>query len=159
MTRNEIIVRPNSLATRIGPRARIFTAALLKAAEQALGEVARLFVVWLQDDVQRLESAIGNRKSYFTNHDVVSIIGLIRQLKKSARAFGYPMIWRLADSLETLVEGSGGEIQPDASLVSSHLLAIKAAARVEKGTDNDPVAVATCEELEALTRSHKAIAL
>jgi hypothetical protein len=159
MIGNEIINRPNTLASRIGPRARVFTAALFRAAEQALSEVARLFGVWLQADVQKLEGAISNRNSYFTKHDIVEITGLIRQLKSSANAFGYPTVWRLAQSLENLLSGGGAGSQPEASLVSSHLLAIKAAARAERGTETDPIGLATCEELEALTRSHKADAL
>lgn len=154
MTGVQITKVPNTLAAKIGPRARVFTAKLLRAAERALTKVCTMYGFWLQDNANKLEVALHHGEPHFAKYDVVPLHGLIRQLQSSANAFAYPVMSRLAASLDQLFEGADGIRQPPTSLISSHLLAIKAAARAPRGLDDDPIAVATCVELEALTRAY-----
>ncbi len=152
MSQAEFIVRPNTLADRIGPRARVFTAALVRRAEQALAKVSEMFGDWLHDDIVRAEKAItelgGAGKA-----QAEAALRCARQLRSSGSAFGYPMISRIAGSLCTLLEGASAAPH---KLAVAHIDAIKAAAREGLRSEDDPVAGATCAELEAQTRLHLA---
>ncbi len=150
MAEAEVIVRPNTLALKIGPRARIFTAALVKRAEHALSKVSEMFGVWLQDDIARTEKAIAELEATGL---VDAALRSARQLRSSGAAFGYPIIARIAGSLCELLDGAA---RAPRGLTLAHMDAIKVAAREGLRTDDDPVARATCAELEAKTRLHLA---
>jgi len=137
MAKAEFIVRPNTLADRIGPRARVFTAALVKRAEQALAKISELFGEWLHDDIARAEKAI----AAIGDGGQAQALRCARQLRSSGSAFGYPIISRVAGSLCHLLEGKGET-------------PVKAAVRDGIRTETDPIANATCDELEAQTRVH-----
>jgi len=147
MAKAEFIVRPNTLADRIGPRARVFTAALVKRAEQALAKISELFGEWLHDDIARAEKAI----AAIGDGGQAQALRCARQLRSSGSAFGYPIISRVAGSLCHLLEGKG---ETPVKLASAHIDAIKAAVRDGIRTETDPIANATCDELEAQTRVH-----
>ena len=149
MAEAEFIVRPNTLATRIGPRARVFTAALVKRAEQALAKVSEMFGDWLHDDISRAETAIAELAG--AGEGRAAALRCARQLRSSGSAFGYPIISRMAGSLCDLLNGKG---DAPLKLVSAHIDAIKAAARDGRRTDDDALASATCAELEAQTQHH-----
>jgi len=145
----EIILRPNSLARRIGPRARVFTAGLIQRAEQALAKVSTLFVDWLQEDISRAEKAIAGLDAGGALGELA--IQCARQLQSSGAAFGYPIIARIAGSLCALLEAGGA---PPLKLASAHIEAIKVVARSAHRTKSDPITNATCAELEAQTKAH-----
>lgn len=150
MVQAEIIVRPNTLARRIGPRARVFTAALVQRAEQALAKVSTLFGDWLQDDIVRADAAIAGLGGAGSRDAAVRCA---RQLRGSGAAFGFPIISRLAGSLCVLLEGTDPDATGEAAakLALAHMNAVKAAMRDGLRTDDDPVASAICAELEAQT--------
>jgi hypothetical protein len=151
----EIIVRPNTLAQKIGPRARIFTAALVKRAEQALAKISEMFAVWLHDDIAAAERAVADFVEVGEGK-AAHAVRCARQLCSSGSVFGYPIISRIGASLCALLEGASDEGPPPLRLATAHIDAIKAAARDALRTEDDPVANATCAELEAQTRLHLA---
>jgi hypothetical protein len=142
----EIIRMPNRLADRIGPRLKIFTAALLQRAETALEQVRTRFADWLQEDIQALERARDAIRSEGLNEKTIQILaGPARSLRGAGSSFGYPLAGRMAYSLCELLDKTGPKPMV---LVDGHIDAIKAVVRDGIRNDTDRRALVTCVALE-----------
>jgi len=142
----EVIRLPNRLADRIGPRLKVFTAALLQRAELALEQVKSRFADWLQEDLHALEKAREVIRAEGLNERTIAILAVpARSLRGASSSFGYPLAGRLAASLCELLNKTGHKPMV---LVDGHIDAIRAVVREGIRTDLDGRAMVTCVALE-----------
>ncbi len=142
----EMIRLPNTLATRVGPRLKVFTAALVKAAEAALDKVSSRFAGWLQDEIDDLDKArAAVAADRLTDATAKALDCSARNLRSVGSSFGYPLISRVAASLHVLLNRSGSRPM---KLVDAHIDCIHAAVRDGIRDDSDASALATCTALE-----------
>lgn len=147
MSGAELIHLPNTLAKRIGPRVRVFTASVLRRAEIALAKISEQFEDWLRIDLDALEHA---------KNDIVRM-GMseprLRELDRCARllrgagaTFGYPIVSEFAGHLHEAIT-SRGESLPSA-VIAAYVDAMKAAVREQVREPEDATATAIVSELE-----------
>lgn len=141
----EMIRLPNTLAERIGPRLKVFTAALVKAAETALEKISSRFAGWLQDEVDILDKARATiHAEGFSEAAVKALDRSARNLRSVGASFGYPLVSRVAASLHVLLSKADRPMR----LVDAHIDCIHAAIRDGIRDDHDIRALATCAALE-----------
>ncbi len=149
----ELIRVPNTLKARIGPRLRIFTAALVRRAEAALEQVVARFSQWLEEEVRALERARDKvEDAALADPDVKALRQAARDLRSSGATFGYPIISRIAASLAELLARAPSASGIPLGLVDAHIDAIRAAIRDNVRSPDHLTASPLCEELEAQVR-------
>lgn len=148
MSSSELIHLPNTLAKRIGPRVRVFTAGLLKQAESALAKVSEHYEDWLRQDLAALESIRSDIASGgMTTAKLRELGRCARQLRGSGATFGYPIVTSFAAHLCDAV-GQQNVAVPR-RLIDGYVDAMKAAVRDQVHDVDHPPAAAIIAELQA----------
>ena len=142
----EMIRLPNTLAGRIGPRLKVFTAALVKTAEAALERVSARFGPWLQEEIDGLDKARATLPpDGAIGADAKVLSRPARNLRSVGATFGYPLVSRVAASLCVLLQKSGPK---PLLLIDGHIDAIRVVVRDDIRDERDVRALATCVGLE-----------
>lgn len=148
MSGAELIHRPNTLAKRIGPRVRVFTAALLKQAEGAFARIAIHYGDWLKSDLAALDSVRSDIRADGLSPDKLRELGrCARLLRGSGASFGYPIVTRFASLLCEVVERDGEALS--LPVLDAYVDAMRAAVRDNVRDEADQTASAILRELNA----------
>lgn len=145
----QFIRPPNTLKAKVGSGFGGISADAIAKAEQALASMADQFGQWLNDEIEKLESAqkaihdqgptpATMEALYFRAHD----------LKGLGTTYQYPLVTRLAASLCRLIDDADKRLKAPALLVDAHIDAIRAVVRDHIQTDEHPVGRALAATLE-----------
>lgn len=147
MSGAELIHLPNTLARRIGPRVRVFSALMLRKAEIALAKISEQFEDWLRIDLEALDAAKNDIVVRGMAEPRLRELGRCARLLRGAGAtFGYPIVSQFADHLHEAIV-SRGEALP-AAVITAYVDAMKAAVREKVRVAEDVTAAAIVSELE-----------
>jgi hypothetical protein len=139
MSGGELIHLPNSLAKRIGPRARVFTAALLKRAEAVLERISVQYESWLRQDLAALDGVRADiRQEGATAGKIRELAYYARLLRGAGATFGYPIVTDFAAHLCDAIEHHKAEIPT--VVLNAYVDAMKAAVREKIRDRSDPTA-------------------
>lgn len=109
----ELIHLPNTLARRIGPRVRVFSALMLRKAEIALAKISENFEVWLHIDIEALDAAkIEILSQGLTEQRLLELDRCARLLRGAGATFGYPIVSQFAEHLHEAIVGRGASLSP-----------------------------------------------
>jgi chemotaxis protein histidine kinase CheA len=119
-------------------------------AEAALAAMAVNFDEWLKIEITRMEGAMSAVQSQGRNEgNMEALYHCAHDLKGLGATYGFPIISQIAGTLCRLIDSADRRRSAPLALVGVHVEAIKAAARNDIRTDNDPVGKALVLELEA----------
>lgn len=148
MSGAELIHLPNTLAKRIGPRMRVFTAGLLKQAEAALARIGEHYDDWLRQDLSALDSVRADiRANGVTAAKLKELGRCARLLRGAGSTFGYPIVSDFASHLCDAVERQKTELP--AKVLDAYVDAMKAALRDQVRDPDHQTATDIVRELEA----------
>ena len=132
---------PRAVAPRSVPPLIDLTQAAARAAA-AMKEMSAQFGVWLQEELDRLEAA--RLAFHAPGGDASTLAARAHDLKGLGGTYDYPLVSRIAGSLERVLEGPA----PDPRRVDAHVDAIRSVVRDERHDPQDPVGLALVESLE-----------
>jgi chemotaxis protein histidine kinase CheA len=153
----QVFAAPTALRDRLGPRfGRIDPAAVAKA-EAALKGLSSQFGQWLQDEVNKLETARETiRAEGVTKASMDALFTRAHDLKGLGATYEYPLVTRIAGSLCKLLGEGEGRVNTPMALVDAHVQAIRAAVRDSIKDSDNPVGAALAGELERHTADYLA---
>src|SRR5262245_2185433 len=148
---HEVIVPPNRLQKAVAltkpagfdPVAR---------AEEALGNLAGEFSVWMNRECEQLDAARRQVKAQgFAEESRDALFRCAHDIKGEAATFGFPLVAPPADSLCRLIEHTPDMARIPLELVDQHVDAIRAIVRENARTDIEDVAWALTRRLREVT--------
>jgi len=147
----QMIQVPNTLRLKVGGgRLGALDPAAIAKAEAALKSLSGNFAQWLNDEINKLDTARELvRANGMTDETMENLYLRSHDLKGLGTTYGFPLITRIGASLCRLIDDK--EKRPDAPmhLIDAHIQAIKAAVRDDIKDENHPVGRALIHELEA----------
>ena len=101
--------------------------AAIRAAEEAVAELAASFTTWVGEDLDRAVAALGRAKSApgANDADVEEIFGICHNIKGQAGSFGYDLMTRVASLLCDYLRDAGGLPHPALGIIEGHLMALR----------------------------------
>lgn len=101
--------------------------AALRAAEEAVAELAANFTVWAGEDLDRAAAALERAKlAPGTNQSHLSeVFGICHNIKGQAGSFGYDLMTRIAGMLCDYIRDIGDAGQEALGIVDGHLMALR----------------------------------
>lgn len=131
----------SSGAARPAPTIDLVAAAARAAA--AMKEMSAQFDTWLREELEKLEAA---RQAYHASGvETSGLAGRAHDLKGLGGTYDYPLVSRIAGSLQRVLETAPS----DAGLVDAHVDAIHAVVRDEMHDPLHPVGLALAQSLDA----------
>lgn len=119
-------------------------------AEAALAAMSVNFEEWLKVEITKLDSAMSLIQSKGrSDMSMEALYHRAHDLKGLGTTYGYPIISQIAGTLCRLIDGPEKRLNSPLPLIEVHVEAIKAAARNQIRTDDDPVGRVLVKELEA----------
>lgn len=151
----QVIQVPNTLKLKVGGRFGGVDPSAIAKAEAALKSLSENFGAWLQDEIDKLESARARIKTEGLSVETADGLYLrAHDLKGLGSTYEFPLITRLAASLCKLIDEPEARLKAPLFLVDAHIDAIKAAVRDGIRTDKHPMGKILSEELEGRVRDH-----
>jgi len=144
----KIMSPPNLLKAKLGGSFKSFNADAIAKAEEALAGMSNQFVVWLDEELEKLESAhkvilasdIGDKElEVFYRH--------AHDLKGLGTTYGFPIVSQLAGSLCRLIDSPDGRSKAPKALLTAHVNSIVAAVRQNVKEADHPIGSALLQEL------------
>lgn len=155
---SQVIPPSNTLRMKVGAgRMGGIDPAAIAKAEAALKSLAGNFSQWLQDEINKLESARHEVKAQGATPATMENLYLrAHDLKGLGTTYGYQLITRIAGSLCRLIDEKDKRLSAPMDLVDAHISAIKAAVRDGITSDTHPVGSMLAQELERQVREFAA---
>jgi hypothetical protein len=147
---SQVIPAPNGLRLKVGGRLGGIDPAAIAKAEAALKSLSGNFAQWLQDEVTKLEASRARiRDEGLSPATAENLYLRAHDLKGLGATYEYPLVTRIAGSLCKMIDEPATRMSAPMALIDAHIDAIRAAVRNQTQTDENPVARATVEALEA----------
>ena len=154
---SQLIQPPNTLRLKVGARSSTLDPALLAKAEAALAGLSSQFGEWMQDELDKLESARAAVKADgLTDEAADELYMRGHDLKGLGATYEFPIITRMAGSLCRLLDEPERRAAAPIYLIDAHIDAIKAAVREDIRSEDHPVGRVLVGELEARVREYLA---
>lgn len=119
-------------------------------AEAALAAMSVNFEEWLKVEITKLDNAMSLVHSQGrSDMSMEALYHRAHDLKGLGTTYGYPIISQIAGTLCRLIDSADKRRLSPLPLVEVHVEAIKAAARNQIRSDDDPVGRALVTELES----------
>ena len=151
----QVIRPPNTLRMKVGGSFGGIDAGAIAKAEQALQAMSSQFGQWLQDELEKLDSArAGIRDSGYNTATAEVLYVRAHDLKGLGSTYQYPLVTRLAGSLCKMMDDPAKRMAAPMVLIDAHIDAIKAVVRDEIKTDDHPTGKMLAETLEARVTEH-----
>ena len=101
--------------------------AALRAAEEAVNELAASFTTWLAEDLGRASEALGRAKTApgANAAEIEEVFGICHNIKGQAGSFGYDLMTRIAGMLCDYIRDAGDLAHPPLGVVEGHLMALQ----------------------------------
>lgn len=148
----EIINPPNMLQIKIGGPIRAGDLHLIEKAEDAIKDLRGDFGAWLEEEVEKLETAAKAVQSAGLKGDEGEQLFIrAHDLRGLGSTYEFPIITRLAKSLTKMIDMPEKRQEASKGLALAHVNAIRAALSQNIRDTNDAVAAALAEELETQT--------
>jgi len=145
----EVIQVPNTLRMKVGSRFGGIDPGALAKAEAALKGLSGQFSQWLQDEINKLETARAVIRSEGVSRQSTDRLYLhAHDLKGLGATYEFPLISRIAGSLCKLMDDQEARVSVPMLLVDAHIDAVRAAVRDEIRDATHPVGRVLAEELE-----------
>jgi len=145
----EVIQVPNTLRMKVGSRFGGIDPGALAKAEAALKGLSGQFAQWLQDEINKLESARAVIRSEGVTRQSADRLYLhAHDLKGLGATYEFPLITRIAGSLCKLMDDQEARVAVPMLLVDAHIDAVRAAVRDQIRDAAHPVGRVLAEELE-----------
>ena len=115
----EIIDVPNPLKGKVSYGADGVDAAMLEKAEALIANLQGDFVVWVQEDLKRLQQHFDTAKAQPVEeraHAMKEVFGVLHDMKGQGGSFGFPLVTTIANQLCRFMETrtSFGQAEMDA---------------------------------------------
>jgi len=148
---------PNMLRAKIGGGFSGINADAIARAEEALKAMSGQFGQWLQDEINKLDTAQATiRTDGYTTQTAEGLYFRAHDLKGLGATYQYPLVTRLAGSLCKLMDDPIKRMQAPMVLIDAHIDAIRAVVRDQIQTDDHPTGRILAETLEAQVTAHRA---
>ena len=145
----EVFSTPNLLQAKIGGPIGAGDQYLIQKAEEAMKDMRGDFAIWLEEEVDKLETAGKAAKSAGLNSEEGERFFIIaHDLRGLGATYEFPIITRLAKSLTKLIDIPEKRAKAPMALALAHVGAIRAALSQNIRDVDDAVAAALAEELE-----------
>jgi hypothetical protein len=145
----EMIQVPNMLRMKVGTRFGGIDPGAVAKAEAALKNLSSQFAQWLQDEIDKLESARAAIRSDGLNTASAERLYVhCHDLKGLGTTYGFPLITRIAGSVCKLMDEPAMRATVPMFLVDAHIDAIRAAVRDNICDTTHPVGKILADELE-----------
>jgi hypothetical protein len=145
----EIIPAPTGLRLKMGGRFGGVDAQAVARAEAALKSLSSQFGQWLQDEIDKIDSArAAVRAEGWTVATAEAVYFRAHDLKGLGTTYEFPLVTRIAGSLCRLLDDGDRRLQAPLFLIDAHIDAIKAAVRDNIRDAEHPVGRALVTELE-----------
>lgn len=153
----EMIAAPNMLQIKVGGPIGAADMHLIEKAEGALKAMRSDFVLWLEDEVEKLEkAAVIVREKGLKGKEGEDLFICAHDLRGLGSTYEFPIITRLASSMTKLIDIPEKRQVAPLGLVLAHVNAIRAALVQNIRDSNDPVADELASELEAMAIAFEA---
>jgi hypothetical protein len=146
----QVINAPNTLKLRLGGgKFGGIDAAAIAKAEAALKSLSGNFSEWMQDELNKLETARQTIRVAGLNAETAETLYFrAHDLKGLGATYEFPLVTRIAASLCKLIDDPDTRQSAPMFLVDAHIDAIRAAVRDDIKTDTHPVGKILITELE-----------
>ena len=146
----QVINAPNTLKLRLGGgKFGGIDAAAIAKAEAALKSLSGNFSEWMQDELNKLETARQAIRVTGLNAETAETLYFrAHDLKGLGATYEFPLVTRIAASLCKLIDDPDTRQSAPMFLVDAHIDAIRAAVRDDIKTDTHPVGKILITELE-----------
>ena len=127
--------------------------AMLARADKAVEVLSVEFVHWINDDLERLQTAHDELTSNPDDPRSVmdKVYNVAHDMRGQGGSFGFPLITRVGSSLCRYIEGRDwASASSDLQVVSAHIGALKVVLSRNLRGDGDEVSRKVADELEAL---------
>jgi chemotaxis protein histidine kinase CheA len=153
----EMIAAPNMLQIKIGGPIGAAELHLIEKAEGALKEMRSDFVLWLEDEVTKLEkTAAVVREKGLKGKEGEELFIRAHDLRGLGSTYEFPIITRLASSMTKLIDIPEKRQVAPLGLVLAHVSAIRAALAQNIRDTDDPIAAELARELETMSIAFEA---
>jgi chemotaxis protein histidine kinase CheA len=153
----EMIAAPNMLQIKIGGPIGAVDMHLIEKAEDALKGMRSDFVLWLEDEVVKLEkAALVVRQTGLKGKEGEELFICAHDLRGLGSTYEFPIVTRLATSMTKLIDIPEKRQVAPLGLVLAHVNAIRAALAQNIRDSSDPVAAELASELEAMAVAFEA---
>lgn len=153
----QLIPPSNNLKLKLGGRLGGIDPAALAKAEAALKGLSGNFDQWMQDELNKLDSARERVRTEGYNAETAETLYFrAHDLKGLGSTYGYPIVTRIAASLCRLTDDPASRLKAPLFLVDAHIDSIKAAVRGGVRDVDHPVAKVLLDELERQVREYEA---
>lgn len=153
----EMISAPNMLQIKIGGPIGAVDMHLIEKAESALKDMRSDFVLWLEDEVVKLEkAAVIVREKGLKGKEGEELFIRAHDLRGLGSTYEFPIITRLATSMTKLIDIPEKRQVAPVGLVLAHVNAIRAALVQNIRDSSDPIAAELAGELEAMAIAFEA---
>ncbi len=151
----EFLQTPGAPRAKPPPRFGAVDADAVARAEAALKSLSGQFGQWLQDEVDKLESARARvRAEGATPAAMEALHGRAHDLKGLGGTYEFPLITRVMGSLCRLLEEPAQRAAAPLALVDAHIDAVRAIVRDDIKDPAHPVGEALCAALEGEVAAH-----
>ena len=146
---------PTVLRDKTGPRIGRIDHEAVARAEAALVALSSNYGGWLQEEVDKLESAREVIRTNGADRDKIDrLFARAHDLKGLAGTYGFPLVGRIAASLCRLLKMGEARLNAPLALVDAHIKAIKAAVRDNIRDAETMIGEALASELERHTGAY-----
>ena len=153
----QVIQVPNLLRMKVGGKGAPLDNDVIARAEAALKSLSGQFAQWLQDEIDKLDSARAAIQAHgLTTATAEDIYLRAHDLKGLGTTYEFPIITRIAGSLCKLLDDPSKRAEAPLMLLDAHVDAIRAVVRDEIQTDEHPTGRILAETLEAKVAAHRA---
>jgi len=123
-------------------------------AEKALAALTTEFFSWMDEEVQKLQSAFDDLAAMGPSDDrLTKFYRVAHDIKGSASTFGFPFASTVANSLTRIILYCDQSIPP-LDIMRSHVHAIRAIVREDARGESDETARALASELQVIAASY-----
>jgi chemotaxis protein histidine kinase CheA len=157
----EMITPRNTLREKVGGRVPALDASALARAEAALKSLSGSFQAWMEEEVEKLETARHAAKAAgYTDQALQDLYSRAHDAKGMGTTYEYPLITRIAAALCRLLETEERRAiaAKDYALIEAHVDACRAAVRGHIKDENHPVGKALAAELDGRVAKVLAVA-
>jgi len=144
----EMITPPDTLRKKVGGRMGAASEAMIATAEAAIADLSDNFDQWINDEMDKLETARKTVNEEGINGDAGQrLFNASHDLKGLGTTYGYPLVSEIADSLCTITLEKDVRAQAPMKLVNAHVDSIRALINGHIKTSNHPVGQSLLKEL------------
>ena len=153
----QMIQPPNMLRLKVGGAFGGIDASAIAKAEAALKNLSSQFGQWLQDELDKLDTARSTIQiGGYTPAAAETLYMRAHDLKGLGATYEYPLVTRLAGSLCRMMDDADQRMKAPLFLIDAHIDAIKAVVRDKIQTDDHPTGRILATELERQVAAHLA---